>query len=83
MLLCDILQVFLFGNRMKNESCIRRLNEWLTFLLIKCVAMAVKGCKLVVLRASHGDVVTAIVNCFCLFFFSIHLVIFDLGTKCH
>lgn len=54
---------------MKNESCIRRLNEWLTFLLIKCVAMAVKGCKFVVLRASHGDVVTAIVNCFCLFFF--------------
>lgn len=45
--------------------------------------MAVKGCKFVVLRASHGDVVTAIVNCFVYFFFSIHLVIFDLGTKCH
>lgn len=73
MLLCDILQVFLFGNRMKNESCIRGLNEWLTFLLIKCVAMAVKGCKFVVLRASHGDVVTAIVNCFVYFFFLVFI----------
>lgn len=73
MLLCDILQVFLFGNRMKNESCIRGLNKWLTFLLIKCVAMAVKGCKFVVLRASHGDVVTAIVNCFVYLFFLVFI----------